>query len=210
MTKLLIIGAGGFGRELLGHLRALEQAGQPLGTLAGFLDANPRALDGFGTDLPIRGDPESWQPQPDEQFLCAIGQPATKLRLCAALAARGARFATLVHPAAQVGPHCTLGPGCILCPGAVLTSHVTLGAFVTLNLYATIGHDAVVGDGCTLSSHCDLTGGVRLGNGVFAGSHAAVLPGVIVGAGAVLGAGSVVLRDVPPATTVFGLPAQPV
>ena len=209
MKKLLIIGAGDFGREVLSWAKAIHAAGQVNWQLAGYLDANARALEGFGIDLPIYGDPKSWTPEPDQLFACAISKPSTKLEICRGLAARGATFVNLIHPSVIVGPHCRLGTGCILCPGVVLTTHATLGDFVILNLYTTVGHDAVVGDGCTTCSHVDITGHAQVGEGVFFGSHAAVTPFTKVGRYATIGAGSVAMREVPPEVTVFGLPARP-
>lgn len=91
---------------------------------------------------------------------------------------------------------------------AGLTVDVTVGNFVTINRFSSAGHDVVIGDGCTLSCYCDVTGYARLGRGVFLGSHASVLPGVCIGDFAVIGAGSVVLRQVSPGKTVFGVPAK--
>ncbi|MHC4504810.1 MAG: transferase, partial [Planctomycetota bacterium] len=59
-------------------------------------------------------------------------------------------------------------------------------------------------------SHVDINGGAVLEEGVFVGSHGVVLPGAHVGAWARVGAGSVVLRNVPPDTTVFGVPSKPI
>lgn len=205
-SRLLIIGAGGFGRELLGWALAVPPGSRDW-DVGGFLDANPSALDGFACDHPIVGDPASYAPAPHEVFLPAIGDPATKLQVCRALKARGARFATLVHPSVIVGPACRIGEGTVLCPGAILCTNVTVGGFVVMNTNSGCGHDAVVGDGCTFSSHVDVTGAVRLGEGVFLGSHAVVLPRVEVGDFAVIGAGSVVLRNVPARATVMGVPA---
>jgi sugar O-acyltransferase (sialic acid O-acetyltransferase NeuD family) len=207
MKRLLIVGAGGFGREMLGWVKAIPIAERNW-EVAGFLDANARALDGFAVDYPILGDPAKYVPLSDEVFICAIGDPATKLRVCCDLKTRGARFATIIHPAAVVGPGCIIGEGCILCPGAIVTANVMLGRFVTLNVYATVGHDAVLGEGCTLSGHTDVTGFCRLGEGVFMGSHAAALPRAVVGDYAVIGGGSVVLRRVRPHSTVMGVPAK--
>lgn len=207
MKRLLIIGAGGFGREVFAWAQAQANA-QRGWRVHGFLDANPQALAGTGVEAPILGDPANYTPQAEDCFVGAIGDSATRLRLAEDLRERGARFVNVIHPAAVVGPACRLGVGCVLCPGAVISTNVTLGNHVVLNMGATVGHDAALGDGCTLSPHADVTGCVRLGRGVLLGSHASVLPGVAVGDFAVVGAGSVAVRAVPPRVTVMGVPAK--
>lgn len=207
MRRLLIVGAGGFGREVRGWVAQAGGALVECDKIA-FLDKNPAALDGYSVDDPIIGDPAMYAPQEGDLFICAVGDPATKLLLCRQLVARGARFVTLLHPSAVVGPRCSVGTGCIICPQVVLTADVTLGDFVTVNVCATIGHDARVGQGCTISGHSDVTGFAVLGEGVFLGSHASVLPGAKVEDYAVVGAGSVVIRRVPRYSTVVGVPAR--
>jgi sugar O-acyltransferase (sialic acid O-acetyltransferase NeuD family) len=206
MKRLIIVGAGGFGREVLSWVLQ-SQAHQREWCVSGFLDANPKALDGYDDSFPILGSPTDYQPSGDEVFVCAMGEPKTRLNVCRHLEAYGACFATLIHPSAVVGRNTTMGRGCILCPGAVLTADVRIGHHVIINACASVGHDAVIGDGCTLSGHADVTGFARLGSGVFLGTHAAVLPSARVGDFSVVGAGSVVLRDVKPGATVMGVPA---
>ncbi len=207
MHRLLIIGAGGFGREILAWAQDVprEQRNWEIG---GFLDANPAALSDYECKVPIFADPLSYQPIEGDRFVCAIGDPKTKLRICKTLKERGAEFITLVHPSAVIGNRCTLGEGCIMCPGSVLTADVKIHDFVTLNVKASVGHDAIVGEGSTLSGHVDITGFAQVGIGVFLGSHAVVLPKMKVGDYATVGAGSVVVKKVKPGTTVFGVPAR--
>lgn len=207
MNRLLIIGAGGFGREVLQWARDVPRD-QRDWEVGGFLDASPGALDGFGVNLPIIGDPTSYWPGPEDRFVCALGDPATKLRLARGLKARSATFAMLVHPSARIPPGNRVGEGCIFCPSSGVTTNVTVGDFVTFNTVSGAGHDAVIGDGCTFSSHVDVHGRVELGEGVFLGSHASVLPGMKVGDYAKIGAGAVVVRNVKARTSVFGNPAR--
>lgn len=207
MSNLYIIGAGGFGREVLSWLRDTPEWGRDL-KFAGFVDDNTGALEGKNTAGKVVATIATFSPAAEDLAVCAIGDPATRLQVCRGLCAKGVRFHTLVHPWAKVGDNSTLGEGCILCPGVVVTTNVTLGDFVIVNAHSTIGHDAVVSDGVTLSGHVDITGYVQVGEGVFFGTHAAVLPGAKVGAYAKVGAGSVVLRSVKPGATVMGVPAK--
>lgn len=204
--KILILGAGGFGRELLSWTRDWL-GGRDGWTLAGFLDDN---LQGSRPDglPPILGPISGYQPAAHEVFLCGIGLPKAKLAVCEQIKARGGQFLTLVHPSAVVGERVILGEGTVICPRVVLTCDISVGAFVTINAAATVGHDAVLGDGVTLSGHCDVTGHVKLGRGVFFGSHATAIPSVKIGDFAVVGAGSTVVRSVKPGATVFGVPAK--
>jgi sugar O-acyltransferase (sialic acid O-acetyltransferase NeuD family) len=209
MRRLLIVGAGGFGREVLGW--ALEQQKhQREWIVAGFLDSNPLALNGYNVPYKILGDPNTFVTADNDRFICAIGDPATKLRVAGQVRSHGGRFVNLIHPTAVIGPDCSLGEGCIICPNAVLTTHVRLDSFVTVNVGACVGHDAQIGTGCTLSPHVDINGHAVVGEGVFLGTHASILPSAIVGNYAIVGAGSVVLRKVQPRTTVLGVPARQV
>jgi acetyltransferase-like isoleucine patch superfamily enzyme len=79
----------------------------------------------------------------------------------------------------------------------------------------TIRADAVVGYDATLLCHEFLTeeyrtGEVVIGERALIGAGAVVLPGVEIGADAKVAANSLVTDDVPPGTTVAGVPAHPV
>lgn len=88
--------------------------------------------------------------------------------------------------------------------------------FIDHGIGVVIGETAIVGDDVTLYQGVTLGGtgksvGKRhptLRNGVFVGNNANILGDIIIGENSRVGAGSVVLRDVPPESTVVGVPAH--
>ncbi len=207
MKKLIIIGAGQFGREVADWVLQIPEPSRKW-HFAGFLDSRPHILNGFFENYSIIGSPFDYMPQENEVFVCAIGDPYEKEKFIATLKSKGALFQTIIHPSAVIGSHNRIGDGCIICPGAIITNNVTIENFVTVNVLSSIGHDARIGIYSTLSSHIDVTGGANIGANVFVGSNASILPKATVGDGAFIGAGSVVLKRVAPGEKVFGNPAK--
>lgn len=207
LPELVIVGAGGFGREVFAWAKQSEQY-QLDWTIKGFIDDDPRALDMFSSPGRWLGTITDHEPHSDEVFICALGQPIPKQKCSELIEERGGRFTKLIHRTAVVGHDVTLAAGVILCPYAVVSANNRLGKGVAVNLHSSVDHDADVNDWSQINCHCDLTGAVKVGKGVFMGSRVSVAPGVTIGDGAHLGMGSVVLRDVPARWKVFGCPAR--
>jgi acetyltransferase-like isoleucine patch superfamily enzyme len=76
-----------------------------------------------------------------------------------------------------------------------------------------LGHDVSLHDYVTLAPGVHVSGKVAIGHGAYLGTGAVTVDGgydqpLVIGERAVVGAGAVVTRDVPPATTVVGVPAR--
>lgn len=207
MKRVIIVGAGGFGREVFNWAKDHPDCGK-VWEITGFLDDNPQALEGFNYEVPILGPVSDHQPAADELFLCAIGTPTIKRAVCQQLLDRGGVFLTLVHPSVIIGRNVQLGRGVILCPGVVLTCDIRVGDFAMINCLSSAGHDAWIGNWATISAHCDMTGRTELGEMAFMGSGSCILPGKKVGPRALVGVGSVVLGNVRADSKVFGNPAR--
>jgi sugar O-acyltransferase (sialic acid O-acetyltransferase NeuD family) len=204
--RLILVGAGGFGRELYFWAEDCHAAGT-LPALAGFIDDVIQELPG-SYDLPRLSSLQDYTPASGDLFIVALGEPAKKRKVVDLLQARGARFATLRHPTSTVVRTAFIGEGVIMCPYTMAMPDSRVERFATLINYSGIGHDSVCGDFTTLSSLVDVMGNVRIGQDVMVGSGARLLPRITVGNGATVGAGSTVVRSVKPGMTVFAAPAK--
>lgn len=205
-TPIVVIGAGGFGREVAWLLEEID-AREPAWELLGFLDDAPVTTpEGY----PVLGTVEGWLATGarDAHLVCAVGEPTTRARIIARCAAAGRRFATLVDPEVRRSRHVTIGEGSIVCAGNILTTNVRLGRHVIVNLDCTIGHDVTIDDFGSVMPGVHISGDVRLGRGVYVGTGAAFVQGVSVGAWTVIGAGAVVASDLPAGRIAVGVPAR--
>lgn len=204
--QLLIVGAGGFGREVLAYI----EDDNPLFAVKGFLDARPDMLAGKNPrSVGIVGDPQSWQPAGNEVFMAALGDPQARFDYTAALREKGANFAAVAHPLAHLSKHMhPLGHGCIIGPRVSIGVDVCVGAFSVVQEYTVIGHDARIGQWCQINAHCTIAGAAQIGDFVTIHPNCVVTAGAVIGDGVTVAAGSVVMGKIPAGITVLGNPAR--
>ncbi|MGD9942530.1 MAG: acetyltransferase [Burkholderiaceae bacterium] len=203
--KLLIVGAGGFGREVLTYI----EDDNPLFDVKGFLDTRGHALDGYGRRAGVVGDPFSWQPAADEVFMAAIGDPVQRFDYTRVLRdEHDVDFATVVHPRAEVARYSRMGRGCIIAPHVGISVDVTIGEFSCIQQYTIVGHDARIGDWCQINGHCTIAGGARIGSFVTIHPNCVVTAGAVIEDRVTVAAGSVVIGRIPAGITVLGNPAR--
>jgi sugar O-acyltransferase (sialic acid O-acetyltransferase NeuD family) len=204
--RILIVGAGGFGREVLQWAR--DAWPDHADRIGGFLSDDPHRLDGFSTGVRILATVESYEKRAGDYLLLGIGVAYVRRMVAERVADRGAAFLTLVHPRAVVAESARIGPGSIICPQAVVSDSAALGACVLVNYHASLGHDSSVGDYAVLSPYATLGGGAAVGDDAFLGLHASVGPGRVVGARSKVSANSCVLSDTPSDSIIYGVPGR--
>jgi sugar O-acyltransferase (sialic acid O-acetyltransferase NeuD family) len=206
MYNIIIVGAGGFGREV--YLWAKDSFSKDQYKIKGFLDDNPKILNNYNMDIGIIGDLDGYGIKKQDRFVFAIGDIDVKKHLVTKLKEKGAKFLTLIHPTAIVANTAKIGQGVIICPFVTVSDHAQLGDFVMMNIYSSCGHDVKVGDYCILSPYATLNGFVILEDEVFLGTHSTIIPYKKIGYKSKISANSSVMRDVPPNKMVFGVPGK--
>jgi sugar O-acyltransferase (sialic acid O-acetyltransferase NeuD family) len=209
-VDLVLIGAGGFGRETAQAVCALAAAGRPW-RLLGYLDEDS-ALHGTLVDgTPVLGSIGMLSDIPDATVVVCTGRPGnyvSRPRIVAGLGLPATRFATLVHPTVAVSTTSVIGPGTVILAHSVLTAAVRVGSHVAVMPHVTLTHDDVIEDFATVASGARLGGAVHIGRGAYIGSGAMIREEVAIGSYALVGMGSVVTRDVPAGEVWAGCPAR--
>lgn len=206
MRKVLIVGAGGWGRQVLDLLQRTGGYASDF-MPAGFLDTRSHMLDGLGYALTIVGDPLTYVPQEGDLFVCAIGDPRARKTFVQPLLDKGAEFM-------NVGLESYADSTIHLGHGAVAEHHTRIGVdsrigdFANIHTQAVIGHDVHIGEFAQVSAMVFIGGNSRIGDFALINPHATIVPGIEIGEGATVGAGAVVVKNVPPGATVFGNPAR--
>lgn len=206
MTDIIIVGAGGCGREVANWIEDINKLKETWNIL-GFLDDNPDVLESVRCEYKVIGSIKGHSPQKGVKYAMGIASPNAKKNIGNELMQKGASFASIIHPSTKVYSEYELGMGLVTYPNSKIATGCRIGNFVTLQS-TILGHDAELEDYVTVSSSCGITGGVKLHEACFVGDHACIAVGLEIGAEAYIGIGSVVIRDVKQGEHVFGNPAR--
>lgn len=207
--KIVIIGAGGFAREVLDIFDACNDAGDRYEVL-GYVVEPPYGAPGtIIHERPILGGLEWLEGRHrDVHIICGVGAPELRLRLVSEAAKRGGRFCSVFHPSVRMSRRNSIGTGVVIAAGSILTNQIRIGDHVQINLDCTIGHDVILGDFVTVAPGTHISGEVTISTGCNIGTGVNLINRLTVGEWSVIGAGSTVIRNVPPNATVVGVPGR--
>ncbi|MEA3458432.1 MAG: transferase, partial [Candidatus Thermoplasmatota archaeon] len=149
MKKVVVVGAGGFGREVMEIFKDENKIGKKW-DIVGFIDEDlaihGKCINGF----PVIGGLDWLIENNSKEIGCviAVGNPKTKKLIVDKLKNNEINFVNAIHPSVMMSEYVELGEDVIICAGTILTVNITIGNHVIININSTIGHDAIIKDYC--------------------------------------------------------------
>jgi len=209
MKSVVIVGAGGFAREVLEIFKDQNKVSTAWNIL-GFIDENEELHGKIINSYTVLGGLDWIKKHKSNNFGCvvAIGTCETRKQVVERLQKIGVNFYNAVHPSVIMSEFVELGQGVIICAGSILTVNIKIENHVHIDTNCTIAHDAVIGDYCRLNPGVKINGSNRLGEGVYVGTGTTFIQQVSVGSWSTIGAGSVVTKDIPEKAVAVGVPAR--
>lgn len=178
MARVLIIGAGGYGRSVADALLCAQQ--RPVG----FLDDRWPELQQVWAE-PVLGklaDLVRLREQADAVVI-AIGNNAARRQAFQQALAAGFAPTTVIHPRAVVSPRAFIGAGVTIMANAVIGCDAHVGDGAIVNAGAIIDHDGRLGDFAHVGIGACMAGGAGLGDEAWLQEGCTLGPGQQVPAG---------------------------
>ncbi|WP_158368217.1 acetyltransferase [Candidatus Williamhamiltonella defendens] len=207
-----IVGAGGFGREVIPMVKKM-MINSVVNSELVFIDDNDdlKIVNGYR----VISKEEFFSSNFEKKlFNIAIGNSQIREKIADEFISEGAKPFTVTYDNTVILDNSNIEDSSILCPFVTITSNAKIGKFFHANTYSYVAHDCVIGDYVTFGPSVKCNGGVIIEDHAYIGAGAVIKQGtpkrpVIIGQGAIIGMGSVVTKSVPSGFTVFGNPAKP-
>ena len=128
MKDIVIIGAGGFGREVAWLIEDINKENKEWNFL-GFVDDNEEIQGKEINGYKVVGNIE-WLKNQELYVVNAIGDPIIKKKVMERLQGSKNKYPVLIHPSVIYSDKVTFGEGSIICAGNIITVNIEIGKHV--------------------------------------------------------------------------------
>ena len=207
MKNIIIIGAGGVGREVSLIIEKINKL-KATWNLIGFIDDNINSWNKIINGYQIIGGMDLLETLPlDTYVVIAIANYNLKKKIVNKINNKF-KFATIIDPKVYIHDYMTIGEGTIIYEGAIITANIQVGNHVIISPKCGIGHDSIINDYVSFLWNVNISGNDVIEEGVMMGSGSTIIQGKKIGKGSIIGAGAVVIDDIDSFTTAVGVQAK--
>jgi sugar O-acyltransferase (sialic acid O-acetyltransferase NeuD family) len=210
MNDIILFPFGGNAREAVQVIESINQH-KKTWNLLGFIDDNSAVWGKAFRGYNVLGGKDKLSRYPDAKILAVPGRAETYLtrdKIINSLDVTPDRFATLIHPSAEIASDAQIGVNTLIMAGGVITINVKVGAHCVILPNTVISHDVFIDDYSMLGSNVSLSGGVRVGKKCYIGTGSKLIQEIEIGEGSLIGIGSVVLKSVEKGSVIVGNPGR--
>ena len=209
MEKIIIIGAGGFGLEILDLIDQINQNEFKYHIL-GFLDD---CKDGnLVPGISIIGTTKEIDTFYDSLFVIGIANPKIREHFYNLLKSKKFLIPNLIHPTALVSNYAQINgfDGIIVNSYSIIAPRAEIGKGTIIDSYVYVGHESKLEEFVTVYSGALIAGNVIIGKSSQIGLGARIIQGKIIGSNSIIGAGSTVVKDILSNVIAVGTPCLPI
>jgi sugar O-acyltransferase (sialic acid O-acetyltransferase NeuD family) len=208
MKKIVIVGSGGFAKEVKGMIDAINKD-KPQWNLLGFIDdwgkqKGEEVIGGYK----VVGTIDDLNNTKEELFVTiAMANPQYIKENVGKIHNPMIKYANLFHPAAEI-ISTDIGFGNIIGFCCTISCNITIGDFNIFNTGCNVGHDTKIGSFNVFSPQTQVSGNVSIGDGNYWGLNSSIVERKSVGNHNKIGAYTFVIRSIKDNGSYFGIPAK--
>lgn len=208
MKDLIIIGAGGVGRETAWIVEQINRVNSTY-NLLGFLDDNTDIWGTYINGYRVLGGVKYIQ---DNECNCevvvAIANYDVKKKIVNKLKNQNISYSTIIHPNLNIHNSVEIGEGTIIYEGVIISPNVKIGNHVIVSPKSGIGHDSIIKDYVSVLWNVSISGNDLIEEGVTLGSASTIIQNKIIEKSVVIGAGAVLINNAKKNKIYVGVPAR--
>lgn len=208
MKEIVIIGAGGFGREVAWLIEDINQK-LPQWNILGFVDDNESVQGRQFGKYTVIGTTD-YLTDKELHVVIAIADPLIRRKIFNSLSFTKNVFPSLIHPSVIKSDNVNIGRGVVVAAGTIVTVNIIIEDFVLIDRQCNIGHDTQVKQFSTILPNSTISGNVHIAENVLIGTGSTIVQNLSIKKNSILGAGAVVIKDIPENCTAVGVPAEPI
>ena len=208
MEEIVIVGAGGVGKEVLWIIEQINNI-KPTYKVLGFIDDDKAKKNEELLGYKVLGDLEYLKEiKYKGNVIIAIANYKVKKSIVKKLKNLKVKFSIIKHPNVKLHESVEIGEGTIIYEGAIISPNVKIGKQVIISPKCGIGHDSIIEDYVALLWNVSISGNDFIEEGTLFGSGSIIIQGKRVKKGSIIGAGAVVVKDIDKNGIYKGIPAR--
>ena len=171
MEKMLLVGAGGFGRVVLEYAQSVFDCAFVDDNVSGIIDGVPVV----GTIKDLEGLFGSYK-----KLIVTIGDNFVRERIYNLASDIGYSFPNIILPSVHISSHASVGCGCVFLNNVVIQNNAVCGSGVILNSGVELHHGSFVDDYALIYSNSVIRSSARVGKRAWIGSTLSVGNDVVI------------------------------